>query len=133
MNIKYSLKPTDKLNLLERRLLILKDKEEKEEHRIKARLSKEIGKNFKILFKNIASIGKIDLILGKAFFALEIDGIKPNIIEEHSITIIEGRHPKVEEFLKSKKLKFTPITLELKEGVTCITGANMGGKTVSLN
>ncbi len=29
-------------------------------------------------------------------------------------------------------LEYTPISIELKEGVSCITGANMGGKTVSL-
>lgn len=132
MHIKYSLKPTDKITLLERRHLILKDQEEKEEREIKLRLSEEIGKNSKELFKNMASIGKIDFILGKALFSIEIDGIKPKIIKDHSLTIIEGRHPKVEESLNSKELYFTPISLELKEGVTCITGANMGGKTVSL-
>jgi dsDNA-specific endonuclease/ATPase MutS2 len=132
LNIKYSLKPTDKTALLERCHLILKDQEEKEENRIKEILSKEIGKNSKGLFKNMASIGKIDFILGKAHFALDMDGVKPKIIKNKSISIIEGRHPRVEERLNSKGLKFTPISLELKEGVTCITGANMGGKTVSL-
>ncbi len=58
--------------------------------------------------------------------------MKPKITKEHSIKIVEGRHLKVEEFLKTKGLKFTPISIELREGVSCITGANMGGKTVSL-
>ncbi|CCQ92733.1 MutS domain V protein [[Clostridium] ultunense Esp] len=132
MNIKYSLKPTDTINLLERKVLILKDKEEKEEMEIRKYLSKEIGKKSKALYKNISSIGKIDFILGKASFGVEIDGVKPRIIKDHSIALVEGRHPKVEESLKEIGLKYTPITLELKEGVTCITGANMGGKTVSL-
>ena len=132
MNIRYSLKATDIITLLERKVLILKDKEEKEEMEIRKYLSKEIGKKSKALYKNISSIGKIDFILGKASFGLEIDGIKPHIIKEHSITIVEGRHPKVEESLKKIGLAYTPISLELKEGVTCITGANMGGKTVSL-
>jgi dsDNA-specific endonuclease/ATPase MutS2 len=132
LNIKYSIKPTSKMALLERRYFILKDQEEKEENRIKEFLSKEIGKNSKGIFKNMASIGKIDFILGKANFAIDMNGVKPQITKNHSITIIEGRHPKVEEYLNLKGLKFTPISLELKEGVTCITGANMGGKTVSL-
>lgn len=132
MNIKYNLKLTNEINLLERHLLILKEKEEKEELKIKEFLSKEIGKNSKKLFKNMASIGKIDLTLGKAKLGLEIDGVKPEITHNHYIKILEGRHPIVEENLKSKGLKFTPISLELKEGTTCITGANMGGKTVSL-
>ena len=38
----------------------------------------------------------------------------------------------VEEILKGKKKEFCPISIQLEDGVTCITGANMGGKTVSL-
>lgn len=132
MNIKYSLKPTEEMNLLERAHLILKDKEEKEEGRIKQILSKKIGEKSKILFKNISSIGKIDFILGKAKFGMEIDGVRPKIIKDHSINIVEGRHIKVEESLKSKGLNFTPISVRLNQGTTCITGANMGGKTISL-
>jgi DNA mismatch repair protein MutS2 len=80
----------------------------------------------------MASIGKLDLILGKAKYALDIKGIKPEIIEEHRIEIEDGIHPKVADFLKKKELTFTPISIVLEEGVACITGANMGGKTISL-
>ena len=132
MNIKYGLKISTELSLLERHLNILKDKEEREELKIKEKLSKEIGKYSKKLFKNMASVGKIDLILAKAKLALEMKAIKPEILDEHYIKILEGRHPIVEENLKSKDLEFTPISIELSEGVICITGANMGGKTVSL-
>lgn len=132
MNIKFTIKPTDDITLLERQLLLLKDQEEREELRIREMLSKEIGKRRRELYRNIASIGKLDLILAKAKYAIDINGVKPNIINEHEIYIEEGRHPKVEEFLKEKGLAFTPISLELKEGVACITGANMGGKTISL-
>lgn len=132
INVKYSLKPTDKINLLERKILILKDREEKEETKIREYLSKEIGKRSKVLYKNISSIGKLDFLLAKASFGIEIDGVKPNIVKEHQMTIIEGRHLKVEESLKKIGLEYTPITIDLKKGVTCITGANMGGKTVSL-
>lgn len=132
MNIKYGLKPTDEINLLERHLTILKDKEEREELKIREKLSREIGKHSKTLFANMASIGKMDLILAKAKLAVELNAVKPKIVEEHYIKIIEGRHPIVEKNLKAKGLKFTPITIELGQGVSCITGANMGGKTVSL-
>ncbi|MBU5437006.1 DNA mismatch repair protein MutS [Tissierella sp. MSJ-40] len=132
MNIKFTIKPTENITLLERKLLLLKDQEEREELKVREMLSKEIGKRRKSLFKNMASIGKIDLILGKAKYGLDIEGVKPNIVKDHVISIEEGRHPKVEAFLKEKDLKFTPISIELKEGVACITGANMGGKTISL-
>ncbi len=132
MNIKFAIKPSEKMTLLERQILILKDKEEKEELRIREELSKEVNKRRKAIFRNMSHIGKLDLIFGKAKFAIDIDGIKPTITEEHSVEIQEGIHPKVADFLKTKGLSFTPISIGLKEGVACITGANMGGKTISL-
>lgn len=132
MNVKFSIKPTENMTKLEREILILKDKEEREELRIREDLSKEVAKRRKEIFRNMASIGKLDLLIGKAKYALEINGIKPEIIEEHIIEIEEGIHPKVGDFLKDKGLDFTPISISLREGVTCITGANMGGKTISL-
>lgn len=132
MNIKFAIRPTENMNKLEREILILKDKEEREEIRIREMLSKEIGKRRRVIFKNMANIGRLDLIIGKAKYALDINGIKPEIIKEHIVEIQDGIHPKVADFLKEKKLDFTPISLLLKEGVACITGANMGGKTISL-
>ncbi len=132
MHVKYCFKPTDNIINLENKLTLLKEREEKEEYKIREKLSKDIGKKRKKLFGNIASIGKIDFILGKANLALKLNGVKPEVLDQHSLYIKEGRHPKVESFLKEKELSFTPITISLKETVTCITGANMGGKTVSL-
>lgn len=132
MNVKFNLKSTDKIINLEKRLFYLKEQEEGEEYKIRQEISKQIANNRKKLFRNMASIGKLDFILGKAKFAIEINGVKPRILKEHCLIIEEGRHPKVEEFLNKKELEFTPISVNLKEGATCITGANMGGKTVSL-
>ncbi len=132
MNIKFAIKSTEKINRLERELTILKDKEEREELKIRESLSKEIGKRRKEIFRNMSSIGKLDLLIGKTKYALDINGIKPEIIEKHRIDIEEGIHPKVSDFLKEKGLSFTPISISLKEGVASITGANMGGKTISL-
>jgi len=132
MTIKFSIKPTEELAKLEGEKTILRDKEEKEELRIREELSKEIGKRRRELFTNMANIGRLDLLLAKAKFALEIGGIKPEILNDGIIEIEEGIHPKVSDLLKAKGLEFTPISLRLKQGVTCITGANMGGKTISL-
>lgn len=132
LNIKFGIKPTESLTRLERELILLKDQEEREETNLREKLSKEIGKRRREVYVNMANIGKLDLILAKAKYAIDINGVKPNIINQHSIKIEEGKHPKVNDFLKKKNLDFTPISVNLKEGVACITGANMGGKTISL-
>lgn len=132
MNIKYSIKSTDIVDYLEKEMDNYKNREENEEFKIRNELSKEVAKFSRELFRNMEAIGWIDLTIGKAYFAININGVKPDIKKEHSIIIEEGRHLKVEEALMEKQQEFTPITAKLKEGVTCITGANMGGKTISL-
>ena len=132
MNIVFSIKPTDEIISLEREILLLKDREEREEQKIREDLSKEINKKRKEIFRNMANLGRLDLLIAKTKYALDIDGVKPEIKEKKGIKIVDGIHPQVFEFLKGKKLEFTPISIELKKGVTCITGANMGGKSVSL-
>lgn len=132
MNVKFTIKSTEEISELERKLSNLKEREEEEEYKIRQEISKQIANSRKKLFRNMASIGKLDFILGKAQFAIETDAVKPEIVKEHCLVIEEGRHLKVEDFLNKKGLKFTPISIDLKEGATCITGANMGGKTVSL-
>lgn len=132
MNIKFSIKPTEKMTIMERQLTSLKDKEEKEEVLIREKLSKEINKKRKNIFKNMANIGRLDLLIGKTKYAIDIEGVKPNIIQEHKIEIQDGIHLKIKDLLKEKELEFTPISIELNKGVACITGANMGGKTISL-
>jgi DNA mismatch repair ATPase MutS len=53
-------------------------------------------------------------------------------VDEHVVEFEEGRNLQVEDILKAKGLEYCPISISLKDGVTCITGANMGGKTISL-
>ncbi|MGF7058923.1 MutS-related protein [Brassicibacter mesophilus] len=132
MSIKYSLKSTPSIDAFEKELETLKENEEKEEFRIRTNLSNEIASYSKSIAENMKAIGILDLMMAKAYMAIKIDGVKPDIVEDHIVDIVEGRHLKVEENLKTKAQVFTPISVTLREGVTCITGANMGGKTVSL-
>ena len=132
LNIKFTIIPTNEISAAERELDLLRDKEDKEEMRIRELLSKEVGKRRRELYRNMLSIGKLDLLLAKTKLAIDLDGIKPQIQDQHLIWIKDGRHPKIENLLKKRQMKFTPITISLQEGVACITGANMGGKTISL-
>ena len=132
MSIKYSLKSTPSIDSLEKEIEILKENEEKEEFKIRTNLSKEIASCSEKIFKNMGAIGRLDLMMAKAYMAIKTDGVRPVIVEDHIIDIVDGRHLKVEENLKTKGQLFTPVSMALSEGVTCITGANMGGKTVSL-
>lgn len=132
MDIKFKIKNTDEMEAMEKRLTTLLEREEVEEEKVREELSQLIGKLRKDIFRNIANIGRLDLLTAKAKYAIDIEGVKPIIVEENQIQIVNGVHPKVSDFLKTKSLKFTPISISLNKGATCITGANMGGKSVSL-
>ncbi|HVI40301.1 MAG TPA: hypothetical protein VM577_06550, partial [Anaerovoracaceae bacterium] len=85
-----------------------------------------------ILLKNCDKIGELDFTLSKAIYAKHHHCVKPQLVMEHRIEIEEGRHLVVEEILNQKSKPYCPVGIQLQDGVTCITGANMGGKTVCL-
>ncbi|EOD01672.1 MutS-related protein [Caldisalinibacter kiritimatiensis] len=132
MNITFRVKHTQDIDELESSLEELKKEEEQEELKIRQYLSENIAKYEKEIYKNINAIAKLDFTVAKAYMAMAIGGVKPIITDHNTIEISEGRHLKVEERLNKQGKKFTPISVKLNKGVTCITGANMGGKTVSL-
>ena len=105
---------------------------EEEEEAVRREISIEISKHEEVLLENCERIGALDLALGKALFAVQRDCVKPEIVDEHMIKIVDGRNLQVEAILKSKDKTYCPVSIELYDGVTCITGANMGGKTISL-
>ena len=105
---------------------------EDEEAVVRGTLSKEIGNRKELLLDNCHRLGRLDYVLAKAMYASKNNCVRPVILKEHRILIEEGRQLQVEEILKSKGHSYMPITMELATGVTCITGANMGGKTISL-
>lgn len=132
MNITFKTISTLDIDNFNQKLQELKLIEEEEEFKVRKTLSGEIKKHMGDIEKNIGAIGKLDLLVAKGYHAVGFNAAKPEIVDENSIYILNGRNIKVEQNLKKDDREFTPITLELKKGVTCITGANMGGKTISL-
>ncbi len=132
MSATFVLKPNDRVFELQREIDKLAVDMEEEEERICAMLSKKIAAHKDDLFYNCERIGEFDFALAKAKYAIKHDCVKPEIVDEHIIEFEEGRNLQVEDILNSKGKKYCPISISLKDGVTCITGANMGGKTISL-
>ena len=132
MSATFVLKPNDRVFELQREIDKLAVDMEEEEERICAMLSKKIAACKEDLFYNCERIGEFDFALAKAKYAIKHDCVKPEIVDEHIIEFEEGRNLQVEDILNSKGKKYCPISIALKDGVTCITGANMGGKTISL-
>lgn len=131
-NVTFRVKPSPELDEKEEQLTALQTAEEEEEYRIREILSAEVAKNADILLKNMESIGKFDLLYAKAKQAMRYNCVIPTILQEEGIRIRDGVHPIVDRNLQKKGRRFVPVNIELEQGVAVITGANMGGKTVTL-
>ena len=128
----FSIKNTDEMDCLDNKINALKAQEEDEEYEIRRYLSREVGRRSAKFRKNFSAIGKIDLVLAKLRQAKTTDSKPPNIIKDHRIEITNGRHLKTEEVLARKNRSYTAVSIKLDRPATSITGANMGGKTVTL-
>lgn len=132
ITVTFQLKPGEDVYQLTQEMEDLTTLIEEEEAVVRRVLSLKIAEFADILKSNCQKIGCLDVAVGKALYAIRHDCIKPEISDEHIVEIEEGRHLKVEDVLKSKNQTYCPVSISLSDGVTCITGANMGGKTISL-
>lgn len=132
MTITYTLKKNEEALQISKRLDKLQLEIEEEEYEVRKKLSKDVWDNADILLENCDKIGKLDLNIAKAAHAVKYNCTKPEIVEEHILEFVDARHLKVEDVLKKKGDEYTPISISLKDGVACVTGANMGGKTITI-
>jgi len=132
LNIIYKIKNNEKIDDLEHKYENLSKEEEEEEYAIRQNISAEIKKYYDVLQKNTQIIGETDYIIAKANYAQKTNSVEPEITSGIGMTVKDGRNLKLEKTLKEKHLEYVPIDLNLRKNVICITGANMGGKTVSL-
>lgn len=132
MSVTLQLKPTEKIYEFVQAAEELNAEIEQEEERVRELLSRKIAEKEAVLLENCEKMGALDLALARAIYAIKHDLTKPEITEEHVIAFEDGRNLQVEDIIREKGKTYCPISLSLADGVTMITGANMGGKTISL-
>ncbi len=132
MSVTFVLAPDEDVAVLIKKMDELKVLIEDEELKVREDLSREIHKYGEVLLANCDRIGKLDVTLAKALLAQKRNCVMPEITEEHVIEFTDGRHLEVEEAVRRKGGEYCPVSISLEDGVTCVTGANMGGKTVTL-
>jgi dsDNA-specific endonuclease/ATPase MutS2 len=132
ISVVFSLKNTERmdetLRELDNHVLLI----EAEELVVREKLSKEIGEFTNVLLENCAKIGELDLAIAKVMYASGNNCVIPEISDEFIFEVTDGRHIPAYDALISKGKRYCPVSISVSNGVTCITGANMGGKTVSL-
>lgn len=122
----------DEIEKLKAQRLEFVIQEEEEELRIRKELTAKIVKYGEKILNDISCIGKLDFIIAKAKLSTRYGAIRPTIVEDMEIELKEAFNPQIKDILLSKGKIFTNQSIEIKGGTTVITGANMGGKSVTL-
>ena len=106
-------------------------KEEKEERRIREELSIKLRPYFDTVINNINTVARLDLLIEKHRVSKLYPSCLPQITKD-TLILKDTTNPYICDILESKGLKFTPVSIEMGLGTTVLTGANMGGKSVTL-
>lgn len=107
-------------------LVALKAEESIEEYKILATLTEMTFNRIQEIKVNIEVISEYDMILAKAKYSKEINGIKPKLNSHGVVNIINGRYQLIKDSV--------PLSFRIGEEyrTLIITGPNAGGKTVVL-
>lgn len=130
--VKFRLVEHKAIHQIRQNLNQARDQEEACKNRIRRQLTKIVHAHSERLIYTLEQLGFLDLLLAKATFSVAIQGVKPRLCSEPAIRIQAGRHLLIEEDVQQAGQEYTPLDIELKSGVTMITGPNMGGKTACL-
>lgn len=106
--------------------LFLKEKAEIE--RILSALSAKVSENIEECINNSNILLELDFIFAKGKYASSLNAICPELSEDRSFDIIQGRHPLIDP----KIVVPSDIYLGKEFNTIMITGPNTGGKTVTL-
>ena len=121
-----------KEELLLKRVEIL-DLENGIEYEIKAELTQKLIPYSEKMLQNTASIGYLDFLVAKAKYFLATSAVKPNIISDTTTIYLKNVYnPYYDQLLRAKNSIMQTLNLSLKAGVTVLTGANMGGKSIAM-
>lgn len=131
MKVRRAVTLEDKEALLkERRAVVLL--EENAEHLVRVELSKKIRPFGDRILKNMDTLGRMDYLLAKAKLAGEHMTCLPLVGDDRPISMENGSHPYFESLMSAADRTFSRISLSLEKGSTLLSGANMGGKSITL-
>jgi DNA mismatch repair protein MutS2 len=121
---------------LNNELVRLHEEELREVHRLLREFTTRLREHALEIAASVAALSRLELLFGKAEFAIEFRCSVPRLSPEGSRKIVlrGARHPLLEDILRGQKKMVVPVSLELNktQNTLLISGPNTGGKTVAL-
>jgi DNA mismatch repair protein MutS len=124
---------TPELKEFESKVLSAQDRRLELEYQLFTHIRKIIAEHSSRLIKSAQLIAQVDVFCCFAEIARQYHYSQPQITNDETITITEGRHPVIEKALPSGKFVPNDIALDQSQKqVLIITGPNMAGKSTIL-
>ena len=120
---------TPELKKYEDTIINSKAKIEDLEYHLFKEVSRRVKEHRKILSKLAERLAYIDVMVSFAVNAIENDYVKPEMSEEYSFEIVDGRHPVVEKLIGRTDYVSNDTIFTEKESFVVLTGPNMSGKS----
>ena len=121
---------TEELKNLENQILGAEEKVVNLEYNEIVKIRDEIAANIKRLQKTASVVSTLDVLTSFAQVAEDMNYCMPEIDDEGTIDIKEGRHPVIEKMLSSGEFVPNDTYLDKNENrLAIITGPNMAGKS----
>ena len=121
---------TQELKELENKILGAHERLIALEHRLFNELLESIGAQLDRIQRTANAVAELDVLAALAQVAAENNYCRPAVDESDQLTIVEGRHPVVEQMLKGSLFVPNDTTLNCGEDrCLIITGPNMAGKS----
>ena len=98
---------------------------------IRAEMSTALRPHLAALQQNAAAAGRLDAAIAKAILASRFPSCRPALGGD-TLSLAGAVNPRIAAALEARGRGFTPIDVTLPRGVTVLTGANMGGKSVAI-
>jgi DNA mismatch repair protein MutS2 len=121
---------------LNNELVRLHEEELREVHRLLREFTSRLREHVVEIAASVAALSRLELLFGKAEFALEFRCTVPRLSPRGSRKILlrGARHPLLEDILRKQEKTVVPVSLELNDArnTLLISGPNTGGKTVAL-
>ena len=121
---------------LNNELVRLRDEEYSEVRRILNELTAKLRAYAPDIRYAVDTMAEFELLFAKAQFALDFACVIPRftLADSRRLVLKEARHPLLQDVLKRRGAKVTPVSLELDEQhrTLLISGPNTGGKTVAM-
>jgi len=124
-------KPSAKEVLAAKRFALVQ-KEAAEEALVLRQLSEKLRPHLAVFLSNIDNIGALDMAIAKAALALKYNAVRPKINDGEKLLFQNMSNPYIEDALSKNNQTMTKVSITMTKGVTIITGANMGGKSVAM-